>query len=121
MKPIISQFHLFPTWEQCYKFCMRVIARHVLLAYARAHAETAIPLERWYRLVKTANWTSMDDIRHATPKSKVLNRDRVRFNIAGGNYRLIAAFDFRRQIVFVKFIGTHAEYDAIDALTVARF
>ena len=52
---------------------MRVIARHVLLAYARAHAETAIPLERWYRLVKAANWTSMDDIRHAAPKSKVLD------------------------------------------------
>jgi mRNA-degrading endonuclease HigB of HigAB toxin-antitoxin module len=86
MKPIISRFLLFPKWEQCYKFCMRVIARHVLLAYARAHAETAIPLERWYRLVKAANWTSMDDIRHAAPKSKVLNRDRVRFNIAGGNY-----------------------------------
>jgi hypothetical protein len=45
----------------------------------------------------------------------------IRFNMAGGNYRLIAAFDFHRQIVFVKFIGTHAEYDAIDALTVARF
>jgi hypothetical protein len=44
----------------------------------------------------------------------------IRFEVAGGNYRLIAAFDFRRQIVFVKFIGTHAEYD-IDALTVARF
>jgi mRNA interferase HigB len=51
----------------------------------------------------------------------VLKRDRTRFDVAGGNYRLIAAFDFRRQIVFVKFIGTHAEYDAIDALTVARF
>ena len=83
---------------------MRVIARHVLVAYARAHPETAIPLERWYRLVKSANWTSMDDIRRAAPKSKVLNRDRARFDVAGGNYRLIAAFDFRRQIVFVKFI-----------------
>ena len=62
----------------------------------------------------------MDDIRRA-PKSKVLNRDRARFEVAGGDYRLIAAFDFRRQIAFVKFIGTHAEYDAIDALTVARF
>ena len=47
--------------------------------------------------------------------------DRARFEVAGGNYRLIASFDFRRQIVFVKFIGTHAEYDAIDPLTVARF
>jgi mRNA interferase HigB len=55
------------------------------------------------------------------PKSKALNRDRASFEVAGGDYRLIAAFDFRRQIAFVKFIGTHAEYDAIDALTVARF
>jgi mRNA interferase HigB len=59
--------------------------------------------------------------RAQTPKAKVLNRDRVRFEVGGGNYRLIASFDFRRQIVFVKFVGTHAEYDAIDALTVARF
>ena len=100
---------------------MRVIARNVLLAYARVHPETAIALDRWYRLIKAANWTSMDDIRRAAPKSKVLNRDRVRFEVAGGDYRLIAAFDFRRQIAFVKFVGTHDEYDAIDALTVARF
>ena len=63
----------------------------------------------------------MDHVRRAAPKSKVLNRDRVRFEVAGGDYRLIAAFDFRRQIAFVKFVGTHPEYDAIDALTVARF
>jgi mRNA interferase HigB len=100
---------------------MRVIARNVLLAYARVHPETTIPLERWYRLVKAANWTSMDDIRRAAPRSKVLNRDRARFEVAGGDYRLIVAFDFRRQIAFVKFVGTHTEYDAIDALTVARF
>ena len=96
---------------------MRVIARNVLLAYARVHPETSVPLERWYRLVKAANWTSMDDIRHAAPRSKM---DRARFEVAGGNYRLIAAFDFRRQIVFVKFVGSHAEHDAIDALTVAK-
>ena len=62
----------------------------------------------------------MEHIRRAAPKSKVLNRDGVRFEVAGGDYRLIAAFDFRRQIAFVKFVGTHAEYDAIDALTFAR-
>jgi mRNA interferase HigB len=100
---------------------MRLIARNVLRTYARAHPETAVPLERWYRLIKAANWTSMDDIRRAAPKAKVLNRDRARFEVAGGNYRLIASFDFRRQIVSVKFIGTQAEHGAIDALTVARF
>ena len=100
---------------------MRLIARNVLMVYAEAHPETAVPLERWYRLTRAASWTSMDDVRRTAPKAKVLNRDRVRFEIAGGNYRLIAAVDFRRQIVFVKFIGTHAEYDAIDALTVSMF
>src|SRR5258707_3326363 len=64
---------------------------------------------------------SMDDIRRAAPKAKVLYCDRVPFEVAGGDYRLIAAFAFRRQIAFVKFVGTHDEYDAIDALTVARF
>jgi mRNA interferase HigB len=99
---------------------MRLIARNVLLAYARAHPETAVPLERWYRLVKAANCASMDDIRQVAPTAKVVNRERARFEVAGGNYRMIAAFDFRRQIVFVKFIGTHAEYDAVDALTVTQ-
>jgi mRNA interferase HigB len=63
----------------------------------------------------------MDDVRRTAPGARVLNRDRVRFEVAGGNYRLIAAFDFRRQIVFVKFLGTHAEYDAVDALSVSMF
>ena len=54
-------------------------------------------------------------------KAKVLSSDRVRFEIEGGNFRLIAAFNFRRQIAFVKFVGTHAEYDRIDALTVSMF
>lgn len=82
---------------------MRLIARSVLVTYAESRPETAVALERWCRLVRAAQWVSMDDVRRAAPKAKVLNRDRVRFEVAGGNYRLVAAFDFRRQIVFVKF------------------
>lgn len=63
----------------------------------------------------------MDEVQSAAPKSKVLNRERVRFEVAGGNYRLVVAFDFRRQVAFVKFIGTHAEYDRIDALAVSQY
>jgi mRNA interferase HigB len=100
---------------------MRIIARSVLVAFWTRHPETRIPLERWLRIVKAANWLSTDDVQSASPKAKVLNRERVRFEIAGGNYRLVVYFDFRRQIAFVKFIGTHAEYDKIDALTVAQF
>jgi mRNA interferase HigB len=100
---------------------MRLIARNVLLAYAERHPETAVPLDRWYRVVKSANWRSMDEVRQAAPKARILNRNRARFEIAGGNYRLIVAFDFRRQIAFIKFVGTHAEYDSVDALTVSMF
>ena len=63
----------------------------------------------------------MDDVRSAAPNAKILNRERARFQIAGGNFRMIVAMDFGRGIAFVKFIGTHAEYDRIDALTISQF
>jgi mRNA interferase HigB len=100
---------------------MRVIARNVLVTFWNRHPETKVSLERWYRLVRAAQWASSDDVQSAAPKAKVLNRERVRFEVAGGNYRLVVAFDFRRQIAFVKFIGSHAEYDNIDALTVSQY
>ena len=100
---------------------MRVIARSTLVDFCGKHPEAKVALERWYRLVKAAHWASTDEVQRAAPKSKVLNRERIRFEVAGGNYRLVVAFDFRRQVAFVKFIGTHAEYDRIDALTVSQF
>ncbi|HXW25383.1 MAG TPA: type II toxin-antitoxin system HigB family toxin [Xanthobacteraceae bacterium] len=100
---------------------MRVIARNVLVRFCGKHPQAKVSLERWYRLAKAAPWSSMDDVQAAAPKAKVLNRERARFEVAGGNYRLLVAFDSRRQIAFVKFIGTHAEYDRIDALGVSLY
>jgi mRNA interferase HigB len=100
---------------------MRVIARNTLVDFWSKHAEAKVALERWYKLVRAAHWSSTDEVQKAAPKSKVLNRERVRFEVAGGNYRLVIAFDFRRQVALVKFIGTHAEYDRIDALNVSQF
>jgi mRNA interferase HigB len=100
---------------------VRVIARNTLVSFWSKHPPAKVALERWYRLVRAAHWTSTDDVQKAAPKSKVLNRERVRFEVAGGSYRLVAAFDFRRQVAFVKFVGTHAEFDRIDALTVSQF
>ncbi len=62
----------------------------------------------------------MDDVQKAAPKCKVLNRERIRFQVTGGNHRMVVALDFRRQAAFVKFFGTHAEYDRVDALTVSQ-
>jgi mRNA interferase HigB len=80
---------------------MRVIARNTLISFWTAHPETEVALERWLKRVKAARWTSTDEVQRAAPKCKVLNGERVRFEVAGGNYRLVVAFDFRRQTAFV--------------------
>ena len=100
---------------------MRGIARNTLVGFWHAHPETKVALERWLTRVKAARWTSVDEVQRAAPKCKTLNGERVRFDAAGGNYRLVVAFDFRRQAAFIKFIGAHAEYDRVDALTVSLF
>ena len=54
-------------------------------------------------------------------KAKKLNGERARFEVAGGNYRMIVAFNFKKAIAFIKFVGTHKEYDKIDALKVSKY
>jgi mRNA interferase HigB len=100
---------------------MRVIARNTLVGFWNAHPETKVALERWLKRVKAARWISVDEVQKAVPKCEALNGERVRFEVAGGNYRLVVAFDFRRQAAFTKFIGAHAEYDRVDPLTVSLF
>lgn len=104
-----------------YTKLVRLIARSTLLAYARSHPETAAALSRWAEVIRAGEWSSMSEVQASFSKARVLNGERVRFEIAGGDYRLIAAFDFVRKVVFVKFVGSHAEYDRVDALTVSQF
>ena len=100
---------------------MRIIAWNVLADFVDRHPETSGPILRWRSVLRSAQWSSMEDVRRAAPNAKILNGERARFEIAGGNYRLVIAFDFARRIAFVKFIGSHADYDRIDALTVALY
>jgi mRNA interferase HigB len=100
---------------------MRIVAWNVLSSFGEKYPEAKVALNRWRALVKAARWTSMDDVRSGAPNAKVLNGERARFEIAGGNYRMIIAFDFLRGIAFVKFVGTHAEYHRIDGLSVSLF
>lgn len=100
---------------------MRIIAFSNLRDYGAKHPAAKVALTRWHAVMKASTFASMSEVQSTFPKAKVLNADRVRFPVSGGNYRLIAAFDFGRQIVFVKFLGTHAEYDTVDALTVSMY
>lgn len=100
---------------------MRVIARNTLVAFWQQHSGSRASLTHWLEVCKDAKWQSTTDVQAAFSTAKALNGERVRFEVAGGNYRLIVAFDFRRRIAFVKFVGSHAEYDRLDALTVNLF
>jgi mRNA interferase HigB len=100
---------------------MRVIARSTLVAFGERHPATKPSLTHWQSVAKAAGWASVVDVQATFSKAKALNGERVRFEVAGGDFRMIVAFDFRRAIAFVKFIGTHAEYDKVDALTVSKY
>lgn len=100
---------------------MRIVSRSTIVAFWEKHPETLAPLSHWLRVTKAASWTDPQAVLADFSKAKALNGERVRFEVAGGDYRLIVAFDFPRQAAFIKFIGTHAEYDRVDALTVSRF
>lgn len=100
---------------------MRIIKTLHLQEYARAHPDAAASIAHWIATVRAARWQTPQDIQSAFSKAKPLGGDRVRFELAGGNYRLVASFDFVRQAAYIKFIGTHAEYDRIDARNIADF
>jgi mRNA interferase HigB len=97
---------------------VRIIATRTIVEAAARHPDARSSLELWVKRVKAANWTSMADVQAGIRTAKIIDRDRARFEIAGGAYRPVVAFDFRAGLVFVKFFGTHAEYDRIDARTV---
>ena len=100
---------------------MRLVARSTLVAFWTIHPETKPFLTRWERIVKDSGWTTMAEIQATFPKANVLNGERVRFEVHHNDYRMVVAFDLPRQIAYVKFVGTHKNYDAVDALTVSLF
>ncbi len=92
-----------------------------MAAFWKKHAETEQPLRQWLVTARTAKWQGMAAVKAAYPKASVINRERVVFDICGGNYRLVVAFKFSAGIAWVKFIGTHQEYDNVDAVSVDRY
>lgn len=120
----VSRFGKFQLASQngkSYVSPVNVIARRNLEAYWRRHPETEQPLRAWLMSARTQNWTSMNTVLGTFSKASPINAERCVFDICGGNYRLIVAFKFSARVAFIKFIGTHAEYDRVDAATVSEF
>lgn len=93
---------------------MRVIAKRTLREFWARHADSEQPLKAWHDEAAKASWTSPADIKALYRSASFLANNRVVFNIAGNKYRLVAALDYRRRVLFIRFIGTHAEYDKVD-------
>ena len=100
---------------------MRIIARNQLIAFWERNPKTESSLRHWYEVADAAAWQCPLDVVADFPKAKALNGERVRFEVAGGDFRMVVAFDWKWSIAFVKFLGARAEYDRIDALTVSLF
>ena len=100
---------------------MRVIALRTIKHFIESKAELADsrePALAWYRQVLRADWASPADVKREIRSASILRDGRVVFNIAGNKYRIVVWINYSYRVVYVRFIGTHAEYNRIDAQTV---
>lgn len=97
---------------------MRVIAISTLRSFWTRHPDAETPLRAWLAEAVAAQWSQPAEIKAQYASASVLKNRRVVFNIKGNDYRLIVSVAYRFQALYVKFVGTHAEYDAIDAETI---
>jgi mRNA interferase HigB len=94
---------------------MRVIAKKILREFWEKKTDSKEQLKTWYKESSNAKWTSPTDIKYEYPKASILKNGRIVFNICVNKYRLIVHINYLRQWVFIRFIGTHEEYDKINA------
>ena len=97
---------------------MRIIAKKILRDFWEVHPDSEQQLKAWFQETSKAEWTSPRQIKKEYPSASFLAENRVVFNIKGNHYRLIVKISYGYQMVWTRFIGTHAEYDKINAKTI---
>ena len=97
---------------------MRVIALSALRDFWLKHPDALEPLSAWYAIVSRVRWASPSEVKTAYRNASFLAGNRVVFNIKGNDYRLVVAMHYNRQIAYIRFVGTHRQYDRINAATV---
>ena len=94
---------------------MRVIAKRTLREYWENHHDCRNALETWYKMMSNVTCQTPNDLEATFPRCSILSDNRAVFRIKGNSYRLVVEIDYKFLLVFIRFIGTHAEYDKIDA------
>lgn len=97
---------------------MRVIAQKTLREYWETHSQARRPLQAWLEHVQRAVWKKPSDVQRDYGDDVILPNNRAVFNIKGNDYRLVVHIHYKSQIIFIRFIGTHKEYDRIEATTI---
>src|SRR5258708_5936932 len=97
---------------------MRIIAKGHLREFWEKHNDAEVPLKTWYKIVEKEEWKSMQDIKRIFGNASIIGNNRVIFNIKGNDYRLVVFIIFKIKKVFIRFIGTHKQYDKIDVKTI---
>lgn len=97
---------------------MRVIAVKTLKEFWKEYHDAEIPLRAWYSEVKSARWKKPADVKERYRSVSIIANNRAIFNIAGNKYRLVVAIKYDFQIVYIRFIGTHNQYDKINAVEI---
>jgi mRNA interferase HigB len=97
---------------------MRIIAHRTIANYYKLHADAEEALESWYHIAKEAQWRNLQDIKSTFNSVDFVGNQRYVFNIKGNNYRLVGKILFLHQIIYIRFVGTHKEYDKIDCSTI---
>ena len=98
---------------------MNIYNKRSIIEFYKKHGDVKIPIEVWYEEVELKNWKSPNQLKQDYGGSvSILKNSRAVFDIKGNDYRIVAAIHYEYGWVFIKFIGTHGEYDKIDANTI---
>jgi mRNA interferase HigB len=96
----------------------RIIAKRTLREFWEKHRDCEQYLKTWYQTASAASWKSPNDVKKMYVNASVIAGNRIVFNIKGNDYRLVVKFNYERQWAFIRFVGTHREYDKIDCNTI---
>jgi len=96
----------------------RIFSKSTLREYGEIHSYSEQYLKTWYDTVMNSDWKTPNDVKLIYASTSILRDSRVVFTIKGNSYRLVVRFNYEKQWVFIRFIGTHSEYDKIDANTI---
>nr|WP_240901883.1 type II toxin-antitoxin system HigB family toxin [Wenzhouxiangella sp. XN24] len=110
---------LVPIWD--YDFSMRIIALSTLRKFwesSPSYADSIEPGTAWYRETLKADWSTPNEVKAQFSSASILRDGRVVFNIAGNKYRVVVWINYAYRVVYIRFVGTHEQYDAIDAQTI---